>query len=371
MTFPAMPAEADALFGKLERSPFKTGSVDAVTGQANEIPLEPVGPAQDIKFPRALWGLIDSGVANGDFAEGPEDDDVDIDDVENKLPNWSIRTVSGTSMSIQRTADAAARSGFSLEFTATSAVATDEIYLEQVVPIQSNIRYVRPLAVGIQAGGFEPALDLQLRSQFLKEDLTTTGSETSTSVFGVSLAEHSVWHVRRPPADAMFMRLRLRWIASGNVASYTAHIRFVGAKMPQLHYVTLFGGRTASFTAGTTDDIYMLDDGIVAGVNQFLAPMDGWVQSLSARIDDPRTAGTLTFRVHDLTLAADITEGQCVIDGSFTQGRVQTQNLDGRTVPDFFSFDRLRLVGVSSGAFAPVTANAVVTAVLAMYEPDI
>jgi len=195
----------------------------------------------------ALRRYIMSGVYNGDFYLTPRSANSTIT-TENPLPFWTWTVVSGTAVTATSIADTGNGSGRALRLSIASGAASDEAYIEQIVPVNSsrNQAYTyRGLAYFYNPVG-DPVLEVELRHQFLKVDgVTPTGASVSHALPFNQLPSdlRTAGNTIATPTDAYFIRLRVG--LNRDVAADSA----VGSV--DLSEVRIEGGPTTYFV---TDD---------------------------------------------------------------------------------------------------------------------
>lgn len=179
-----------------------------------------------------------SSVWNGDFHIPPMNATANID-ATNNLPNWTAVQLVGTSITVALVADTNSGSGYFCRFTATAAVASDETYLEAMVPVvgtrDQEVFHV-PSTYGVaQATGAN--LVMYLSGQYMKSDqVTTTGTaQEVTDVvpsFGVTVPLINGGAI---PTDAGWLRLRLGTRAAG-ASTATQDIAYVAVNPAKAAY---------------------------------------------------------------------------------------------------------------------------------------
>ena len=367
--------ELDQLFSLVERRPFAEDfhrSIDP--GQdinsKPDIPREGASIAQDALFPPMVQSLLDLGVPNGNFMEGPEEVDTDLDDEFNKLPGWELTIVQGTSITVQYSADAAARNGFSLKFVATNATNNDEIYLETVVAVNEMDRFLFP-AFRANRDQVDAKISLQLRSQFLDSDLATTGSEISRTLWSGDSGNKAGYNWRVPPADAVYLRLRIavKCTTTGHATTTTDLVRTVWTVPPEIMWVSFAVDNTTTMTAGGTD--YMNGGASGAANSIYIAPKGGFCYAAGGRLSTAATSNQCALVVEDQTPVTVSNWSDNVWDAAGASTNISPQlDIDGRSAGDFDEDDRLRvaLQPDSGPNFAPLTADSFVVVTFMMYD---
>jgi hypothetical protein len=237
-------------------------------------------------FGAAARRFITAGVLNGDFAQAPETVDA-IDDWQNPLPYWSFVQASGRSIQAWSVVDALAASGNSIQLRMTAGAASDDAYLEQIVPVNGargqSFAY-HPFA-GMLTGATVSAALIYMDCQFLKSDGVTTtgtagtGSLTTTSI-GVNIY-HDV-HVQpnvttAVPSDAYYLRIRIGFkrdvAATSTVETVTLTEARLGVGPGEIMVVE--GSAPGTYGYGT---MYQTGGGLVLAPNQ--AGVSGYAPTL-------------------------------------------------------------------------------------------
>lgn len=240
----------------------------------------PVGT--DVGFAAPIRRAIQTGVLNGDFAQGPLDQSAPISD-DNSLPYWTWTPEAGGSTSLQYVADANYASGYRLQFNA-SAAAGALSYLTQLVAI--------PMSKGQQwrvlLSAYMDKTYLALGYQYVKFDGTTLiGSEEV--LFGAGTSEAKV-DAGLVPETAGYIRLRIRYGPSASDSSALGEVRaaFVAAE------ATLGLGSMATGSGGITTTETQVK-GITIPANSLVVGsvyrIEAWANVTSS------AANVVTFRV--------------------------------------------------------------------------
>lgn len=202
--------------GMVRRGPWNSADLNDVFGQAESVATIPAGVASDLGFTPSQSREVLSHVPNGDFAEIPPDTSANLDDVTNKLPDWSFVTVAGSSITAKVVADSSAGSGYVVRFSGAAGNANDEAYIESVIPIASSRaqrigHFVR--AYFLAASTATATFQVKVQFDYLKSDAsTTTGTGvTDTNNFVTSaLTTLTGPNGNLPaPSDAAYIRCRL------------------------------------------------------------------------------------------------------------------------------------------------------------------
>lgn len=232
------PLPASAIAGALRSkngTPVLSTDQDALTGG----------------FGPSLRRMITSGVYNGDFNDVPAAGNQVTD--ENPLPFWTIAQASGTAFEAYSLADGATASGRSIRLVLTAGAASDEGYLEQLIPVngsQGQSYGYLPVAT-IKTAGSVNGIEAFIRHHFLKEDgTTTTGSATTkaattTSIGATTLLDLKPDNAVVVPADAYWLRIQVGLRRAAAATSDTVTVT--------LHEVRAVTGGTKAIAVDSTD----------------------------------------------------------------------------------------------------------------------
>jgi hypothetical protein len=172
-----------------------------------------------IAFGGPTADFILHGVINGAFAQGPPNSDAHIESAVNPLPYWyGPVSVSGGVITCQWVEDADSPSGYNLRFTINPGSASDEAYLEQIIPIGgSRARWTghtpRSVWQGVSSTSGFPGGKISI--SYLTAAGAVTGddpfAEVTTAVIpgSTSTASSGGSSGISPPADAYFVRVRI------------------------------------------------------------------------------------------------------------------------------------------------------------------
>jgi hypothetical protein len=202
--------DVEEQFSKLKRSPF--GGVDAndVFEQHGNMPSVPTSAVEDIGFTPEQVGFIRAGVYNAGFrTPPPEGDGVELDDLTNKLPGWSYSKV-GDSIDASWEDDS---SGGNITFTAVDDTLSDEVTIEQVIPVerlgnQGDVQIVRVRKTETSDVGFT----IRVNAAYLDADGVVTGTEAEIlSADSGSTVTHEVTPNGEAgiPTDALSLRIQV------------------------------------------------------------------------------------------------------------------------------------------------------------------
>ena len=177
-------------------------------------------------FGPAALREIQAGVANGDFAI-PPDAAGDTITEENPLPYWTFTdTDSAGAITCAIVIDAGSGSGNILRWTVAAGTTSGKTAtLSRYVPVPATRDRAYSFLAELTAGGATNTTSRQivLRYQYHKQDLTTTGSEyTTTYALSTFASTRSVpFTVQQTPADAAFLKLSIQVDTTGTNASDT------------------------------------------------------------------------------------------------------------------------------------------------------
>jgi hypothetical protein len=209
------------------------------------------------------------GVVNGAFAQGPPDPSQNIDPINNELPYWyGPVQVSGGAITCTWAADSSSPSGYNLRFTINAGAASDEAYVEQIVPIGATRGrlqdvFLRFEMYRVSATGGAP--QMTVAGQFLTTSGATTGSAfTSTSTLSAdsTLYRKSLPTSSAPPGDAAYLRIRCGVTRNTMAASDSAVLDLSSVRIDKGGGTVLVSEQTSqdTFAAG---QIYQTDGSIV------------------------------------------------------------------------------------------------------------
>lgn len=170
--------------------------------------------AGEIAFQGPTADVINHGVVNGAFAQGPPDSAVNIEPVNNPLPYWyGPVSVSGGAITASWVTNTAYPSGQALRMTLNAGAASDEAYFEQIISIGGSgnrwtAHTVRVSYVVISASATFSGI--KIGGQYLTAAGATTGSTFGTTDLP-SLGQNAVYAFPTliPPADASYLRVRI------------------------------------------------------------------------------------------------------------------------------------------------------------------
>ena len=163
----------------------------------------------------------------------------------------------------------------------------------------------------------------------------------------------------------------VKWVASGTPVSIgntnsdgtsDTYARGDHVHSTGVRELTLFASSTDVTSSGAygTTSFYGL---FGSSMNNFKVPANGRVKSINARISSARTGGAMEFFVYNATTGQS-SSIKAVIDGTNT---VASSDYLATPIDTFSAGDNLQLAGfVSSGTFAPITADVYVVAVISL-----
>ncbi len=312
----------------------------------------------------AIATVFTGGLVNGDFAAGPKFPDQPISD-DNRLPGWSYVVVQGGSMTARWITDASSLTGYAVEFSAPTASADDEVYLEQIIPITPRARVFAPEMVIGAATGSSGSILVDLSLQPLAYDGTTTGTEV-TAAAANSAAAGAKQAVVGIPSDARFLRIRLGYRATGSVTDMARPVYEVWAGSPQITYTTLVAS-AVSLPATGTQTLNLVSANSsgtpVSAAERFVMPANGWIASVSVAASTTMTGTSIEFSV--LRVLAGSDTGPVVTLDTGEQFGYATAFYDTSTNA-LSQADRLAIqASIPSGTLTSTTADVVVIATVA------
>jgi hypothetical protein len=205
-------------------------------------------------FGQAALREIQAGVANGDFAFGPQDPLADIDPEENSLPYWTFTDVnSAGAITAAIVADASAASGNVLRWSVAGGTTTGKsATLTRFVPIAGSRN--RSFAHTVEAHFLINATNsaqcsATLSMSYATSDYAATGSSMTKTVsftdvaLGLNYIQAPEWSVINPdaqwenvtvPDDAAYAKITITVSTTGTVTAGTktldcAEIRMMSA----------------------------------------------------------------------------------------------------------------------------------------------
>lgn len=357
----------DQMFAQTEKRPFSGFNPSAVVEEQESIPYLQGTIAQDLNFTPMIQSILDRGVPNGLWVEGPPEDNVVLDDTYNKLPGWTFVAEQGTSVEITRQADSSSRAGYSIVFEATDPATGDGAYIEAIVPVKTLDKFMFPAGKFNRNATNMGNANFILNSQFLKADLTTTGSSFGALITASGESTKYSWRVI--PSDALYLRIRIRMVVTtGFSGTHHSRCREVWALPPDVSWVTLPGIYTGTFTQGDTIEMPIYDEGnFLQTFHRYVATSYGLLYSLSGRLVAARTAGNCQVWLENVTTATEWGD-QITFDDDPTNNAYVLNDLDGLSEPMFSPGDNLRLVLKPSGAWTPTANDIIATAQLMCYN---
>jgi hypothetical protein len=341
MTKEDQTKELDTLFNRIDNSPWRDRQ------KVNNVPTDGtafqhiVGMEQIYEDMQTI-GSTPGGLANGYFENGPADDTVDLDDEDNPLPSWDMTAAQGT-WEVSWSADANAPSGYAIDFTQASAGASDEVYLEQIIPVASYRRFITT----VRHSADNANMGMKVAVAFLDETESVIGSELSNTWSITTEQTSRFW--REPPALAFYVRVRVGFVNAAGTTGQTGTLLFVTTEDPTIYGAEVTGVKSyVSPSAGTDYAMPYPSDLIPNGV--YKAVLQGFVVGIEAKTDDTISAGNGTVRVENDTQAT--TPGPSVTLSSGTTAARAVQSLDGKASYDFATGDELHLELSADGSFA-------------------
>lgn len=260
-------AAFDSLVDRFRATPFSAAGdhKSGVFQQVTSVPTSPVGLSQDIGFTPSVEAYMVTGLRNADLAEPPPDLAANLDDVLNKVPEWSFVVVSGTHITAKAGTVATNGSGYGFQFNLTGGgAAGDSACVEQIKRVVSTAtqKYVYNASVTVLTTGTVNAAQWWMEAQPLAADDSVLGSPftnsgTLTASGASSTSEHQLLLWPLPPTT---QHIRIRYgLRRGGLSTATAA------------QVTLADPRVREY-----DDVaYLVDSVDPAGVSPFLLSANG------------------------------------------------------------------------------------------------
>jgi hypothetical protein len=204
-------------------------------------------------FGASLRRLIASGIYNGDFNDEPSDGTQINED--NPLPFWTLVQSSGVAFEAYSDLNSTTASGRLIRMVLLPGAASDEGWLEQMVPVNGSQGRSFSYGAGatVKTAAVVNSIQVVLGVAFYLEDgVTSTGTEgtdspTTTSI-GVSTVRDLVDVPNTTgvvPADAYWMRVRVGLARGAAATTDTVTV--------QLHEVVTIVGRNRILLVDTTD----------------------------------------------------------------------------------------------------------------------
>lgn len=241
--------DTDQYFNRLRSGPFSRMSADpnAVAYESQAITGAPQGFLDSLD--NAMTDFVLYGVYNGAFAAGPPlGVGTNIVATTNELPFWgSPVQVSGNAITCQWIADSSSPSGHNLRFTIAAGAASDEAYVEQIVPIGGNrqrvsAHFIRGSMYRVGASGGAP--QYTVAAQYLTAAGVATGSETS-AIKTLSADATLYWYAHltepAPPADAASLRVRIGVKRNTMAATDTAILDLTDVRIDRGSSASVYG----------------------------------------------------------------------------------------------------------------------------------
>ena len=247
-------------------------AVDAITDSLGNIIIDTTTDG-DITGD-ALTEFILYGVWNGSFSLGPSlgsNCEIDSNDELRRLPYWTGPvSVSGGSITCSWVADAASPSGHNLRFTVTAGAASDETYIEQIVPVGGS--RTRQTGDSIRLSIYRVSGTATFRAVVNAQYLTAAGATTGGVVESTEdlIADATGYWIHSfvggtensPPADARSVRVRIGIRRAGGAGtSDTGTFDFTDVRRSRADPIILIAERDtpATYAPGTIQQA----DGVV------------------------------------------------------------------------------------------------------------
>lgn len=209
-------------------------------------------------FGSAVRRFLQAGIYNGDASYPPGNPSSEISD-QNPLPYWSFVQLSGLAFHLTWVPDASAGSGGHLLVSADPGAASDEAYLEQIIPvIETRDRafgFMPQAFIGNAAG--DANFTITVKTQFLKSDGTTTGAEVvaGSGLFGnfVTPAAYFRGEFQVGASDAAFLRIRYHFARATGLTSAIASLELYEFRVQLATAPTGYVDQTDPTTYGSAE----------------------------------------------------------------------------------------------------------------------
>lgn len=235
-----------------------------------------------------------SGVANGDFALPPPANNSAIT-ASNPLPNWTL-TKTGTAIGATSVTDTAAASGRAIQFAMAAGDATDDTYVEQLLPVNGSQgrSYVNLPSATFKTGPTVSNAQIYITAQYLTQAGATTGSANTTAVTTTSRGADTVVDLQagaaddgQIPSDAYYLRVRIGLKRNTAATSATEAIT--------LHEVRLqVGGTQILATEGTSPATYGYASVYQQGGTMWFQPNNGGAGGFGPKLNINASDGFIT-----------------------------------------------------------------------------
>jgi hypothetical protein len=305
----------------LRRSPFMGGNdLNDVFDPIDSVPPVPMSAIEDIGVTPEVASFIRNGAANSSFETDPPDTTAVLDDIENKLPDWSFVLSSGTAIT------AKCASG-NVTWTMAAGAAGDFSYLEQVVPVDpSSASVVSHMVMASFGAGSAGNGEAYLAGQYLTAAGANTGSPAvDFSVIGITsqIRLYIMPDSGSSPTDAAFLRIHagFRRGASATSATETRALQAITVRtsevvipsvliLPVIVYQAIGSGKDDWSPTGWRDCTTLAVDFSGAGqtVTGFAAPVSGrqgtvrWIYNIhdtnSLTLADESGSSLANNRIH-------------------------------------------------------------------------
>jgi hypothetical protein len=331
-------------------------------------------------FGAAALREIQAGMANGDFAIGPDDPSVDLSD-ENPLPYYTTTTV-GAGVTAALVEDASAGSGSTLRFrVAGGTTSGNSVAISRFVPIPSTrnraFLFV-PEVFCINATTTANARVTIAYQYYELDQTTTTGTGDSTfstfTTIGAAKTIKNTGNALRfnAPSDAAFIKVTVTCETTGTVAAdsdvFVCELRLIQGQqdlwIAEGTYPSTIAGAVIRQANGN-----LTIDPVVNGTGSIDLQGDTDVTGTLSTTGDTSVGGTLTatgdtFLLANLDVIGDLgVTGDTAIDGTLdagatniTGGLAVTGNIDA--TGSIASEDLIQALGVFRSIQASTADNA-------------
>lgn len=325
----------------------------------------------------AFSTFMTHGVVNADFMQGPPRPSDPIGD-DNPLPGWRYVVEQGGGFEAYWVDDPFSTSGKAVRFLMTDPAEGDRAYVEQVVPVPPGFVAFPRFRWDPTASGRVVSVVRHYHALWvtpLAYDGTSLASESSI-VLALSdgvLGDTSQWPVGLP-AGSRYLRIRVgRWadVAPGAGTSIS-HLRSVALRRDVVT-ATFVTSQTTSFTATGATLLTVVSANAngtpAAAAERFVAPGEGYVQSIGVQLSKARTGGTLAFVARNLTTSTSIGPTATINSTDTETAYASADSTHVGSSHLFYRGNVLRVTATGS-SFAPTTADAVAHVTIAYVPPE-
>jgi hypothetical protein len=364
----------------------------------------------------ALKAQLAGGLYNSDFAIGPPHPDEPLGE-NNALPYWRVGDASADGIPVAPlywVEDADAPGGYSIQTRHTGPDGDNyRAFIEQVIPVAPGQRVLMPRGIWsfddtytgavtgqlsrgiVQATFFDYAGNgLEPTNTFDPYGITDGGRPQGQSYPGIALSgqthqtprEAALFPVSVPQSARYALIRYLFWSNSANGENEVLTLSEVSCREPRLRYVGLSFVHE-DIAANTTVPWYLAShsttvSSVNVGVEQYVTPAPGWVESISLNTNAARTAGYFHVQAFDADIAGHIGP-YLTVDGTHKGNdgprlyasmgpKLSTTTpsafAGGNDAVNFFGPGEVLRVQSTSVGYAPTTADGVCHVTLALID---